>query len=282
MNSNSTLQTHFMTDREVFLNMLDSIVLIDIGVIDSVDLKGRAHVTSSTFMSNRPIQYSDAEVIYPGNANGCYVTKCTGMACLIFIPKSCMPNISDLKLRIGATSYNRDGVKVMPIGNGSSDRVRAMFSEDGVYNIVSKLYSIQYTENSISFQRNDGKTTLTIDQLGQLSISRSSNNGTLDINVDDNGVTKTWLSQNRNVLWTDTLNPDGSRTFVQTNPNDEEADPLFSMSIAADGTLSINMEKGLTLETAGNLVLKGANVSINSTANNSTVNINSDNLVVDK
>lgn len=204
-----------MTDREVFLNMLGSIALIDIGVIDSVDLNGRAHVTSSTFIENRPVKYSDAEIIYPGNAYGCYTTKCTGMACLIFIPKSCMPNISDLKLRIGATPYNRDGVKVMPIGNGSSNRVRAMFSDDGVYNIISKLYTVQYTEDSISFQRNDGKTTLTVDQLGQLSVTRRSDKGTLDVNVTDEGVTSTWLSQDKSVLWTDTLNPDGSRTIIQ-------------------------------------------------------------------
>lgn len=239
MNSNSTLQTHFMTDREVFLNMLGSIALIDIGVIDSVDLNGRAHVTSSTFIENRPVKYSDAEIIYPGNAYGCYTTKCTGMACLIFIPKSCMPNISDLKLRIGATPYNRDGVKVMPIGNGSSNRVRAMFSDDGVYNIISKLYTVQYTEDSISFQRNDGKTTLTVDQLGQLSVTRRSDKGTLDVNVTDEGVTSTWLSQDKSVLWTDTLNPDGSRTIIQSNPSDEEGDPLSSVTIAPDGTVSI-------------------------------------------
>lgn len=250
MNSSEVLQASFKNARETFLNMMDSLIILDIGVIDSVDLNGRAHVTSSTFIDNRPIIYSDAEVIFPGNSNGCFVTKCTGMACLIFLPKSCMPNVSDLKLRVGSTSYNRDGVKVMPIGNGSNNTVRSLFGEDGDYNVIGQTYRIQYLAGSVSFQRDDGSTALTIDQTGQMYITRQTDTGTLNINIEDTGIVTTWLSQNKDVLWTDTLNPDGSRSFVQVNPNDTD-NPLFSMSIGTDGTVTINTAANINVTTAG-------------------------------
>lgn len=250
MNSVDTLQAHFKNEREKFLNILDSIIILDIGTIKYVSPEGRATAVSSSFIDNKPITYDDAEVIYPGNNYGCHQAACPGMACLIFLPKSCMPNVSDLKLRVGATSYNRDGVKVMPIGNGSNNNVSTIFSEGGNFSIIGQEYSIVYGTDSVTFQREDGTTALTIDGTGQMYLSRNTNTGTLNINIEDTGVTKTWLSQNQDVLWTDTLNPDGSRSFVQKNPNSDN-DPLFSMTIGADGVLSINTAANISVNTTG-------------------------------
>ena len=252
MTSADTLQAHFKNEREVFLNILESIIILDIGTINYIDEKGRANVTSSTFVDSKPITYADAEIIYPGNANGCYMTACPGMTCLIFLPKSCMPNISDKRLRIGTTSYNRDGVKVMPIGNGSNNNVDTLFSGEGNFSIIGQEYNILFTEDCITLQREDDSTTISVDGTGQVYLTRHSNTGTYSVNIEDIGVTKTWLSQNRNVLWTDTLNPDGSRSFVQKNPNDSEADPLCSITIAADGTLTVGTAANISVSTTGN------------------------------
>lgn len=260
MNSVDTLQAHFKNEREKFLNILDSVIILDIGTIEYVSPEGRATAVSSSFIDNKPITYADAEVIYPGNNYGCHQAACPGMACLIFLPKSCMPNVSNLKLRVGATSYNRDGVKVMPIGNGSNNNVSTVFSEGGNLSIIGQEYSIVYGADSVTFQREDGATALTIDGTGQMYLSRNTNTGTLNINIEDTGVTKTWLSQNRDVLWTDTLNPDGSRSFVQKNPNNDEG-PLFSMTIGADGVLSINTT---------------ANINVNTTGDANQINLNGD------
>lgn len=251
MDSVDTLQAHFKNEREKFLNILDSIIILDIGTIEYVSPEGRATAVSSSFIDSKPITYADAEVIYPGNNYGCHQAACPGMACLIFLPKSCMPNVSNLKLRVGATSYNRDGVKVMPIGNGSNNNVSTVFSEGGNLSILGQEYSIVYGADSVTFQREDGTTALTVDGTGQMYVSRQTNTGTLNINIENTGVTKTWLSQNKDVLWTDTLNPDGSRSFVQSNPNDSEADPLFSMTIGADGTLTVNTASNINVSTTG-------------------------------
>lgn len=315
MTSDEALQAHLKNDRERFLNILSSVVILDIGVIDYVDDNGRAHVTSSTFTNNRPVVYEDAEIIYPGNANGCFVAQSTGMACLIFLPKSCMPNVTDLKLFVGTTAYNRDGVKVMPIGNGTSNRVRSLFGRGGEYSIIGQEYKVLFDGETITFQRDDGTTSISIDGIGQMYVTRQTDTGTLTINIEDTGVTKKWLSQNKDVLWTDTYLPDGSRSFVQSDPNNDDEDaepwfdethspdgttvrkwlskqkdvrwtdtvnsdgtrtivqadpedednPTFSISIGTDGTVTIGVLKGLTLESADALVLKGKSVSVSST-----------------
>jgi hypothetical protein len=282
MNSVDALQASLKNARETFLNMLDSIVILDIGVIDEIKENGRAHITSSTFIKNNPIVYEDAEIIYPGNVNGCYATVCAGTACLIFIPKSCMPDTTNLKLFVGATSYNRDGVKAMPIGNGTNNTVQTTFGVGGLYSITGQTYTVQFTGNDVTFQRSDGHTTLSIDCEGQVYLSYQTNNGTYLVNIEDGCISSSWLSKEKDVKWIDTLNSDGSRSFTQINPQQQSDNVLFSFSIAADGTVSFTMAQGLTLETKGDLVLRGANVTIDSTADNSTVNINNGNAVVDK
>lgn len=282
MNSTDALQASLKNAREVFLNMLDSIVILDIGVINEIKENGRAYITSSTFIKGHPVVYEDAEIIYPGNVNGSYATACAGTACLIFIPKSCMPDTSNLKLYIGSTSYNRSGVKAMPIGNGNNNTVQTAFGIGGMYSITGQTYTIQFTEEDVTFQRSDGRTTLSIDCEGQVYLSYTTNNGTYLVNIEDGHITSSWLSKEKDRKWVDTLNSDGSRSFTQINPQQQSDNVLFSFSVDADGAVTFTMAQDLTLETKGTLALKGANVTINSTADNSTVNINSGNAVVDK
>lgn len=265
MNSTDTLQGTFKNDREQFLDKLSSFVILDIGTVTSVDMEGKARIISSTFINDKPVIYEDAEVIYPGNANGTYATDCTGMACLIFAPRSCMPNVSDLKLHIGATSYTKDGVKAFPIGNGVANKVKTLFSADGCFNLFGQVYSISFTEDSITYSMNNGTTSITIDETGQVYLTYQVNEGTYSKSIEKTGVTTTWLSQDKDVLWTDTYNPDGSRSFVQSDPDDEEGDPLFSITIDNTGAATIGMKKGLTLETKDSLSLKAKSVAIEST-----------------
>lgn len=295
MNSTDALQASLKNARETFLNMLDSIVILDIGVIKEIKEDGRAYVASSTFIKGHPVIYEDAEVIYPGNVNGCYATSCAGSACLILIPKSCMPDSSNLKLYIGSTSYNRSGVKVMPIGNGTNNTVQTAFGNGGMYNITGQTYTVQFTDKDITFQRNDGRTTLSVDCEGQVYLSYRTNNGTYLINIEDGHITSSWLSKEKDVEWIDSLNSDGSRSFTQINPQQQSDNVLFSFSVAADGTVSFTMAQGLTLETKGDLVLTGASVAISATgtedgqgnvtvdsAANKQVQVNGTNLTVDK
>lgn len=259
MDSTEVLQAHFKNDRERFLNMLDSIIILDIGTIDSISAEGRASVTSSTFIGNAPIKYADAEVIYPGNANGCHAAACPGMTCLIFLPKSCMPKVSDRKLRIGATSYNRDGVKVMPIGNGTNNNVKTFFSANGDYSISGRSFNIMITSTDVTLQRSDNTTSISMDGTGQLYVK----SGQYSAKVEETGVIQEWASQDNSVIWADTLNTDGSRTLVQKDSGDNV---LSSVTISATGEISISNAKDISIESAENINVDADQINMNGDA----------------
>lgn len=275
--------------------MLETLTILDIGIIKTVNGDGRADVDSSSFINGKPINYKDAEVIYPGNTNGVYGSASPGMACLIFIPRSCMTRISNLKLLVGATSYNRGGVKVMPIGNGVANTVQTMFTDGGEFGILGQAYQVQFNAYDIALQRNDGALAIAIDGKGQIYLNYKGTNCSYSISLEDGTLTKKWISANGNVEWDDTLNSDGSRTFIQKNPNDDSSDPLFSFTISEGGEVSFNIAQSVSLVSKGALTLQGTSVAISATgtesgqgnvtidsASGKQVQVNSTNLVVDK
>lgn len=287
MISDRILQAGFRNERDQFAQTLQSFVIIDIGTIVSVSKEGRAEVQTNIFVGDKQVVYQNAEVIYPGNQGGGYTSAVAGTTCLIFMPRSCMPDITSQVVQFGSAVYDKAGVKVMPIANGSTGAVKTVFSTLGTFSIYSPDYSLSFNKDSIILQRTDGNVSITMDQKGSLYIEYMNDAGNeLQYIIDESGIHKQWLSQNKDVLWTDTLNADGSRSFVQTDATDEEADPLFSITIAADGTASLGLTKGLTLETADALVLKGKTVSIESTDGDTTIttdgvfNVNNGNLEV--
>lgn len=272
MNSNSILQDFFKNDRQVFTHMLESLTILDIGIIRTVTEDGRADVSSSSFINGKPINYKDAEIIYPGNTNGTYGSASPGMACLIFIPRSCMPKINTLKLLIGATSYNRGGIKVMPIGNGAANTVQTMFTDGGEFGILGQAYQVQFNAYDIALQRRDGALAIAIDGKGQMYLNYKGVNCSYSISLEDGTLTKQWVSKNGDVAWTDVLNSDGSRTFVQKDPRDESADPLFSFTIAADGTITFNGLKPASINITGDVDIAVTDGDANITADNITLN----------
>lgn len=271
MTSADTLQALFKNDRDLFINTLGSLTLVDIGTIRGLNENGRAHVVSSTFVLNKPVEYDDAEIIFPGNANGTYACNPMNMACLIFIPRSCMPNTKDLVLRVGATAYNRDGVKVMPIGNGADNVVKTLFNDSGSYGIIGQNYKCLFNDSTVSIESQKGKTSVDMDGQGQLYVRRASNNGTYSKNIEETGVTETWLSKDKDVLWTDTLNTDGSRTFVQSNPNDQEGEPLFSFTVDKTGKVifsnavdvELTVKGDATVSVEGDAKIDATNIELN-------------------
>lgn len=269
MTSADALKASFKSDREFFLDTLSSFVLIDIGTIQEVDDEGKATVVSSAFIGDRPVVYNKAEVIYPGNANGSYASYCSGCTCLIFIPRSCMPDIKNQKLHLGTVPYNTDGVKAMPISNGTGNLVKCMFNSDGTFTLFTDDYSLQCGGTDVTFERKDGSTSLNVDGTGQLYVRRKTENGTLDIEVEDDAVKKSWTSSDGKVKWTDTYYPDGSRSLKQYDPDgDEEDDPLFGITVTKEGELQFHNEVDVNIEVKGD-----ANVSIEGDAKIDAQNI---------
>ena len=242
MISDSILQSGLRNERNQFAQTLQSFVLIGVGTITSISEDGRAEVRTNIFAGDQQVIYQNAEVIYPGNQGGAYTSAVAGTSCLIFIPRSCMPDVKNQIVQFGATPYDKTGVKVMPISNGVSDGVKTLFSTLGAYSIYSSDYSVTFDTGSVTLLRKDGNVNITVNQKGYICVEwHNAAGASLSYMIDDSGIHKTWLSPNKDVLWTDTQNPDGSRSFVQTNPQGQNSDPLFSMTIGTNGAVTIDV-----------------------------------------
>ena len=248
MISDRILQAGLRNERNQFAQTLQSFVLIDIGTITSVSKEGRAEVRTNIFVGDQQVVYQNAEVIYPGNQGGGYTSAVAGTSCLIFMPRSCMPDITSQLVQFGSAVYDKAGVKVMPIANGSTNAVKTMFSTLGAFSIYSPAYSLTFTEDTIVLQRTDGNVSITMDQKGSLYIEYMNDAGNeLQYIIDESGIHKQWVSQDKSVIWTDALNADGSRSFVQTDGTNEEADPLCSITIGTNGAITINTAQNVSV-----------------------------------
>ena len=250
MNSTDVLNNSLKNEREMFLSKLQSFVILDIGTIVEVK-NGRAKVNSSSFIGGQQTIYDDAEVIFPGNESGAYDVECAGTPCLIFIPMSCMPNIMNRNVRLRSASYSGAGVKVMPIGNAVNAIVKSRVGAGGVFSILSKNYNISFNEDSINLERGDVAASVSMDETGGLHIIKQGQASTHYVDMVDGSTTSTWQSADKDVQWVDTLNSDGSRTFVQNDPRNEDADPLFSMTIDKTGKVQINTAADISVVTKG-------------------------------
>lgn len=239
MNSTSALSAGLTTEEQVFRNFLNSYAIIDIGTIETVT-ENRATVATSIFVQGKQVIYPDVEIIYPGNNQGVFGAASAGCACLIFIPRSCMPNVTNKNVKHGEMAYSKNGIKVMPIGNGSSNNVRAYFDGTGNLNIFTDNYSLIFQDMNVTIQKRDATFAMTMDGTGNFYITKQGNDSTHRVSMEDGTSQSVWISKNKDVQWTDTLNSDGSRTLVQNNPQNEEADPTCSITIDKDGNVSVN------------------------------------------
>jgi len=237
MISDRILQAGFRNERDQFAQTLQSFVLIDIGTITSVSKEGRAEVRTNIFVGDQQVVYQNAEVIYPGNQGGGYTSAVAGTSCLIFMPRSCMPDITSQLVQFGSAVYDKAGVKVMPIANGSTNAVKTVFSTLGAFSIYSPAYSLTFTEDTVTLQRTDGNVSITMDQEGSLYVEYLNGLGNeLQYIIDKTGIHKQWVSQDKSVVWTDSLEANGSRTFVQKVQDSETA----SITIDTEGNMNIN------------------------------------------
>lgn len=262
MISDRILQASFRNERDQFAQTLQSFVLIDIGTITSVSKEGRAEVQTNIFVGDQQVVYQNAEVIYPGNQGGGYTSAVAGTSCLIFMPRSCMPDITSQLVQFGSAVYDKAGVKVMPIANGSTNAVKTMFSTLGAFSIYSPAYSLTFTEDTVTLQRTDGNVSITMDQEGSLYVEYLNSLGNeLQYIIDKTGIHKQWVSQDKAVIWSDTLNADGSRSFVQSDGTNEEADPLCSITIGTNGEVTINTAQNVSVN-ANQVNLNGDSKSL--------------------
>ena len=272
MNPISALQDSLRTELELFRARLSSIAIVDIGTIESINENGRAVVHGSSFVGGVQTKYQDAEVIFPGNNAGTYYSSCVGATCLIFIPRSNMVDTVTRKVRFGSIAFDTDGVKVMPISNGTQDKIKVERDSEGSFNVRANNYIASFSDSAISVERNDGTASVSLDPNGDLHVIKQTDNGTYYKDLSDGAATETWLSKDKDVQWVSTLNSDGSRTLVQNDPRNPGGDPTFSITIAKDGAITLSCLKATSFDIKGDVDLNVTDGDVNVSADNITLN----------
>ena len=260
MISEEALYASLNNNQRMFLDKLCLYTIVDIGIINSVTAEGRVTVTSSSYVSDKPLVYENVEIIYPGR----YIDKAEGAMGLIFVPKGCVPSITEQRIKRNA-KYRSEGIKVLPINNGVSNNVFTSFEGDS-FNIVGMTYRVQCSTDAITFQRTDGKSTIVVDGSGNVFISSNTYNRT----IDEEGIVTEYTGTGEDpITWVDTITPAGVRTFTQKKGDTAQ----FTMTIDASGKLSFSVTGDLDLSSDGDIHI--------TSGSNKKVYINDQNLVVE-
>lgn len=262
----------FRTPTRQFTDTLNMLSLIDIGTIDSVDVNGRATVTLNRVARGAPIQLKDIEVISIGNNNGAFTVDGAGCACLLFAPKTTIPNTKERKVDWTSPSYSKGGIKALPISNGRDLLVNACFSSDGSLNVSTADYSLNFSKDLISLTEQSG-LSMQINKESEISIyRRTQKSGILRFSVTNEGVYFSFSNTQNTSVYRGQLQDSGIFTFSHIKPGSEE-EVLNEISIADDGSLtitapgnisvSIGADGNITLKTDGTINVSASSINFN-------------------
>lgn len=262
----------FRTHTRQFTDTLDMLSLIDIGTIDSVDVNGRATVTLNRVARGAPIQLKDIEVISIGNNSGAFTVDGAGCACLLFAPKTTIPNTKERKVDWTSPSYSKGGIKALPISNGRDLLVNACFSSDGSLNVSTADYSLNFSKDLISLAEQSG-LSMQVNKDSEISIyRRTQQSGILRFSVTNEGVYFSFSNTQNTSVYRGQLQDSGVFTFSHIKPGSKEK-VLNKISIADDGSLtitapgnisvSIGADGNITLKTDGTINVSASSINFN-------------------
>lgn len=249
------------TSIEEFTDILDLLVLLDIGQIVSIDAAGRAKVMSSKILAGRPVMYEDVEVIYPGNNSGGFIVDGTGCACLLLFPRACMPSIDKQEIDGSSLRYSKNGLKAFPITSNVSSLVTAGFTSTGTFCISAKNgYTLSFTKDQVSFTRKG--LSLGISGNNDINIyRRNANSGVFQLSFNDSGISTSFVNKDNNAKYTFNISDSGDIIIDHTKPGSQES-PLNKIILGADGSVTITSEGSLTVVSKGTVDINNGNLTI--------------------
>lgn len=265
----------FRTPTNQFTDTLNMFMLVDIGIIEEVDVNGRASISLSKVRNGSPVQLKDVEVIGIGNNNGSFTVDGSGCPCLLFAPRTTMPNVKNTEVDWSAPSYSKGGIKALPISNGRDLLVNACFSSDGTLNIITDNYTLGFTKDLISLTEQIG-LSLQIDAEGDISLYRKTEqSGTLKFLMSDEGLQCVFKNSENTSSYTTQLTDGGEFIFSHIKPGTQE-EVLNELTISDNGEITITAPGNIQLNigTDGNISINtDGNVDVSSKGN---ISINTD------
>ena len=271
------LQTLTRGSNDLFISQVSMLMLVDIGFIIGVNPSGRASVRVPYLENGTPIILEDIEVIGIGNTFGGFTVDGGGCACLLFAPRTTVPNVRTKEINGSSVSYSKDGIKALPITNGRDLVVNAVFTSEGTLNIQTSGYILSFAEKSITYDSNSG-LAIHIDDTRDLFLYRNNEqSGAFKMTLNNNGFSSKFVNKDGDSAYSVNVLDDGTFTVSHEQPQGQ-GDPKIlnkisinkegAVSITAPGNISLSIDKdgNISLSTDGKLSIKASSVDINNGA----------------
>lgn len=308
MASNTDIEYYkslFQSPVDAVIDVLEMLILVDIGIIQNIDANGRASVLTTKISNGVPFVLTDIEVIGIGNQHGAFTVDGGGCTCLLFAPRTNIPDLKSTDIDITTPAFSNVGVKALPISNGRDLTVNACFNAEGTLTISTDKYQLCFAEDSVRYTSKG--LCIKIDENNTLYLyRRNTDSGTFSLTLDDEGVVTEFTNKDNTSKYTFTLSDDGLLEISHIKPGTEEdtelnriaidKDGALSLSVADKFTISIDKDGILQFETEGDIIIssKGdismsaegdlslaANGGINIDSGSDPVSINGNNLKVE-
>lgn len=263
--------------NDEIIDRLSMTCIVDLGIIESIDVNGRATVKSFRMVGDQQVVFSDVEVIGIGNLYGGITAYGGGGVCLILAPKTCMPVLSDGKINTSAVPFSKDGIKALPITNCQGLNTLVQFAADGSFIIQNDESTITISKDLISVTTDAGFVGSLSTGTDLLLSRRTAVSGIYQYTLTDNGEVKSFVNSAGSSKYIFQLLDDGSYTITHQKlvPN-QDPEVLNRIQITAEGATSITLPSGasMSIDADGNIsVSTGGNVAINASGDNSSVSI---------
>ena len=218
------LEAQSMTQKDVFIQGLRRVTLVDTGYILSYDKETNTAKVQASSYEEVPRVYNNVEVLFYGSAQNGIKFPISGSACLLFMPRSSNKAVGDYE--VTATTKEYTALKCMPVFTPTDVSVVFAAQEDGSWLFDSDVYDLAIREDSVCLSSDDGKAQEFWSPTYKVS----------QRTVGD-------------ITWEDITKSDGSREITQT----QGSTVLNKISIGADGVVAI--------ESANDVAVKG-NVNV--------------------
>lgn len=256
---------HFFDDLtrtpvEEFTDMLDLLVLVDIGQIVSVNAAGRAKVISSKILAGSPVTYDDVEILSLGNNQGGFIVDGTGCACLLLFPRTCMSSVNSQRIDGTSLRYSKNGLKAFPITSNTTSVVTAGFTSTGTFCISAKDgYTMSFTKDQVAFTKKG--LTLGITENNNINIyRRNPNSGMFQLSFGDTGISTSFVNKDNTSKYTFDISDSGDITIDHVQPG--SSNPINKIVLGADGSVTITSEGPLTVVSKGTVDINNGNLTI--------------------
>ena len=274
--------------NDEIIDRLSMTCIVDLGIIESIDVNGRATVKSFRMVGDQQVVFSDVEVIGIGNLYGGITAYGGGGVCLILAPKTCMPVLSDGKINTSAVPFSKDGIKALPITNCQGLNTLVQFAADGSFIIQNDESTITISKDLVSISTDSGFVGSLSMGTDLLLSRRTAVSGIYQYTLTDNGEVKSFVNSAGDSQYIFQLLDDGSYTITHNKlvPNQDpevlnqiqiKKNGATTITLPSEASLSIDADGNISVSTKGNISVSasGANssVSVNASGNNSAVTI---------